>query len=242
MKRKSYVFLFVALVTVLVFPACSGSDGNSSIDTSPITLYAGDSVSVSGASSIISSNNFVAYVTKRNHVKGFHVGETSIKVNGKYSIPVTIKGKYSFYSDPIVNWGCDEDYVMNNQSQSVLYSSTSNMLVYENVGNARYLFYYFVNGKLKAVVAMVSTAYTSSYINYLAERFIILPYETNSTTYFVGMNALKLSQATIVDVLTVYNAAYLSNMYMQPTDYNSSSSSSMKILKNIQSLKLILRP
>lgn len=243
MKKFDVLISLSAAVLALGLTACSGSDDDSGVDTSAITLYAGDSIAVSGATAITSSDQFVAYVTKQNHVKGFHIGQTSVTVNGKYNIPVTVKGKYSFYDDPIVNWGCDEAYVKARQTQGTLSSSsTSELLIYENVGSAKYLFYYFENSKLKGVVAMVGTSYALSYENYLLERFIILPYESDSKIYFVGMNAMKLSEATTVDVLTVYNSSYLSNTYMQPTEYDSSSTSSAKILKKVQAEQFVLRP
>ncbi|GAA6529096.1 hypothetical protein LPYR103PRE_10690 [Segatella asaccharophila] len=223
--------------------ACSGSDDDPGVDTSAITLYAGDSIAVSGATAITSSNQFLAYVTKQNQVKGFHIGQTSVTVNGKYNIPVAVKGKYSFYDDPIVNWGCDEAYVKARQSQGTLSSSsTSDYLIYNDAGKAEYIAYKFEDGKLVDVISKVNILYSSEFLSYLSERFVMTSFTSDGKTYVVGWDALKLSDATVIDMFSLYDTTYLLNVYMRPEDYDSSSTSSVKILKKLQAEQFILRP
>ena len=243
MKKFDVLIFVFTVVLVCGLTACSGSDDDSGVATSAITLYAGDSIAVSGATAITSSNDFVAYVTRQNHVKGFHVGETSVTVNGKYNIPVAVKGKYSFYDDPIVNWGCDEAYVKARQSQGTLSSSsTSDYLIYNDAGKAEYIAYKFEDGKLVDVISKVNILYSSEFLSYLSERFVMTSFTSDGKTYVVGWDALKLSDATVIDMFSLYDTTYLLNVYMRPEDYDSSSTSSVKILKKLQAEQFILRP
>ena len=98
--------------------ACSSSDDTEEggIDTTPITLLAGKDKIIQGADTISSSNEFVAY-GKKNTLYGWHVGETTINVNGKKTISVTVMPKNNLYDDPICEWGCSMDYVKSHQNK-----------------------------------------------------------------------------------------------------------------------------
>lgn len=102
------------------------------------------------------------------------------------------------------------------------------------MGNADVLMYTFENGKLSGVITMVSTAYTSEYAGYMAERFLMLPYETDANTYFIGADGLELTKANTVVVLEVYNYKYISAVYMPANKYSSSSKARIKeMMRNL---------
>jgi len=239
MNRKNLlwsVFAIMMATTLSVgFASCSSDDDDKEIDTSPITLYAGNKTILEGANEVVSENSFIAFINNDKSIEGFHVGETFIKVNGKYRIPLTVKGKYNTHNDPVTNWGCSQSYVKSHQTQGTLSSkSTNEMLVYENVGHADLLGYSFENGKLNGIITMVKTAYTSEYAGYLAERYFMIPYETDDDTYFVGIDALETKDAKTFVMLEIYNATYLSTVYMPFSKASSSANSKSNVIKKMK--------
>ena len=226
-------FMMVAMLSI-GFASCSKDDDDTDdgVDTTPITLYAGDNKTIMGADTISTSNRFVAYATK-NVVHGWHVGEANLVVNGRKTISITVQPKYHLYDDPICNWGCDMNYVKNNQKQGTLSSkSTETLLVYEDAGAASNLVYTFENGKLKAVGAIVSTKHSTQYANYLAERFLMLPYYKGEDTYFIGADNIDLDNAKTVVVMEVYSASQIITLYMPASDYSTRSAQSSSDIKN----------
>ena len=237
MNNKIIVYLLVIIVAAMLnvgFTSCSSdNDEVDNIDTTPISLTAGKDKIIQGADTITSSNKFVAYSTK-SVVHGWHVGEASLVVNGKKTIPIKVTPAYNLYDDPICKWGCNIDYIKNNQRQGVISSkSTNTLLAYEDAGAASILAYTFENGKLKSIAAVVSTNHASQYASYLSERFLMLPYYKGSDTYFIGADALELENANTVVVMQVYSASQLISIYMPASDYTTSSHSA----RNIKHLK-----
>ena len=208
LKMMAFAVLSVFSLTIL---SCSDDDSE---DTTPIKLYVGDKTVVNDATNLESDNRFVATVTNDNNVVGSHVGETFIKVNGKKRIPVTVMGKFKTYDDPITDWGATQAQVKAKQKQGTLSEKSDNeILAYENAGHADLIAYFFKDGKLNAIITLVSTTWTSEFADYLLERYLMAPIERDNETYFVGMNALELSQASTMVLLQVYNAKYLSTYY-----------------------------
>ena len=160
MKTKFFwstlTMMMVTVLNVGLLSCSSDSDGDSAVDTTPISLFTDGEKIIQGADTIISSNKFVAY-TKGNVVHGYHVGETTLLVNGKTSIPITVLPKYNLYNGPICNWGCSVDYVKSNQKQGTLSGkSTSEAISYEDAGAASALVYTFKNNKLKERLGKIS--------------------------------------------------------------------------------------
>lgn len=193
------------------------------IDTTPISIFSDGTKSIAGADSIVSSNTFVVY-TKGNEIFGYHIGEAELLVNNKKTIQVKVLPKYSLYDDPVCKWGCDIDYVKSNQKQGILSSkSTTESLIYENAGAASALMYIFKNNKLSSVGAVVSTNHTSAYADYLAERYLMVPFYEGKDTYFVGIDALKVESANTAVIMKVYNIEYLITMYMPANELSTRS-------------------
>ena len=215
--KKTFRFVGLMMMAVLSYgmTACGGDDGddNGGIDTSPISLSSGKDKTIQGADTITSSNKFVAYANK-NVVHGWHVGEATLVVNGKSSISISVLPNYHLYNDPICEWGCSMDYVKKNQKQGTLNSkSNDTVLAYDNAGGATLLAYTFENGKLKGVVAMVSTNHTSTLGDYLAERYLMIPLYEGENTYFAGMDGLEKESAKTFVYMDLYNTSTWSIVY-----------------------------
>lgn len=212
--KKYFRFTAIAVMAIMSFGVVScGDDDDNEIDSSPISFYVGDEKVIEGADTIASANKFVAF-GKGNTVTGYHVGKTTLKVNGKTTIPVTVNAMYHLYDDPISNWGCSVNYVRSNQKQGTINSnSTNEMLMYDDAGGASVLAYNFENGKLKSVLAMVSTNHASTLVDYLLERFIMAPYYKGSETYYVGLDGLDDENTNTAVLMQVYSASYISVFY-----------------------------
>lgn len=221
--KKTFKLIGLVLLAVMSFgiTACGSDDEDDGVDTTPITMIAGDEKTVQGADTISTSNKFVVY-TSKNTVHGWHVGEATLLVNGKKTISVTVSPKYHLYNEPVLNWGCDVYYVKSHQKQGSLSSkSTNNQLMYEDAGAATALMYLFENGKLKSVGAMVSTNYTSQYSSFLAERYLMIPTYKGENMYFVGADAINLDDAKSVVMLQVYTIKYLMAVYVSAKEFSS---------------------
>ncbi len=222
-KLNYWSVLFICGMTLGLMACSSDDDEDDGVDTTPISMLAGNEKTISGADTITVANGFVAY-SKGNKLTAWHVGETSLLVNGRKTISLTVNPVYHLYDDPICNWGCSISDVRSHQKQGTLNSKSDNkMLIYENAGAASMLGYSFENGKLKGVVAMVSTNHTSSYASYLAERYLMLPYYEGEDTYFIGADNISLDDANTVVVMQVYSTQYLSTVYMPASQFSTRS-------------------
>lgn len=208
--------MMLAVMALPMMVACGGddSDDGDNIDTTPISLKTDQDKTIQGADTISSLNKFVAYGTK-NVVHGWHVGETSLLVNGKNTISITVLPQYNLYDDPICNWGCSMDYIKKNQKQGTINSkSTSEILAYDNAGGATLLAYEFKNDKLTGIVAMVSTNHTSTLGKYLGERYLMTSYYKGDKEYFIGADGLNEETIKTYVMLDLYNTNTWSVMYM----------------------------
>jgi len=209
MKRfwKLFSFTMAALLTSSLV-ACSKDDEKEKedpIDTSLIILSSDGETTITGVNAVKSNNEFVAY-TKGTTVHGFHVGETSLIINGKKERPVRVVPVYNLYDGPICNWGCSQSYIKEHQKQGTLSSkSTNTMLGYLNAGAASLLGYTFENGKLTSVMAAVSTNHSSSLASFLAERYLMVPDYDGKDTDFIGMDGLTLAESKTVVLLWLYS-------------------------------------
>ena len=204
--------MMLAVVTLPLITSC-GDDDKDDVDTSPISIYSDGEKVIVGADTITSSNPFVAYASG-NKVSAFHIGETTLLVNGKHTIPVKVKPLYTLYDDPVNNWGCSMDYVRSHQKQGTISKSTETTLTYDNAGGASRLVYMFENGKLKSIGALVSTNHASVYGKYLAERYIMTTYYEGSKSYFVGFDGLSAKTSTTFIQMEVTSVDYITTIYI----------------------------
>lgn len=213
MKKISFLSMMMLAVVVLPLMVACGDDDDDVFDTTPIRMLSNGEKTISGAETITSTNEFVAYA-KDNKVMAFHVGDTELIVNGKYKIPLTVSPLYNLYDDPVCDWGCSMEYVKKHQKQGALSSkSSSTLLAYENAGGASVMGYSFENGKLKSAIALVSTSHASTLVDYLLERYLIAPYYKGSETYYVGFDGLSEEKANTAILMQVYSASMISVVY-----------------------------
>ena len=241
-KSWSLPTIFMAAMLSVGFASC-GSDGDDNnaggIDTSPISLYAGDKTTITGAKDLESENEFVAYISsKDNSIVGYHVGETKVRVNGTKIVPVTVKGKYNLYDAPITEWGCNQSFIKSRQKQGTLSSkSNADYLIYEKAGDTNQIVYMFKNGILDGVVVNISTVYTSEIVSYLGERFFIFPYESDVFN-ISGIDGLTKETANTFVALTVDSSTTILVVYIPSSSSNNSSKAKANMIQKIKKLSL----
>ncbi len=235
MKKFYYYGLFLACAMVSMLMACGSDDEEVEdiIDSTPIILAAGNEKAIDGAESVSVSNEFVATVSG-NVVKAWHVGETTLLVNGQKNISLKVYPVYNLYNDPVCNWGCDMNYVRSNQKQGTLSSKSDNThLYYENAGAASILGYTFEGGKLESVIAVVSTNHASAYGSFLAERYLMIPTYIGEDTYFAGIDGISVEVANTFVLTQVYSVDYIATLYASAKKYPTRSVMSEQDLKSL---------
>lgn len=235
---KKILFLLVMVLPVLVFTSCSDDD-NEGVNTKKISLFVGDEKKIESAvvpNSVFSENNFIAEVEDDGTVIGKHVGQTIISINEKYNIPVEIKGKYTTYDDPILNWGCSADYIIKNQKQGTLNSQNATSITYTNCGKAQSAVYLFEEGKLVSAGFVLRSSLASEIGDFLDERYLMIPYDLGDYT-IAGINSYKLENASNIVFVKVYNVSTIMVLYA-PYD-NERSIKSISPDKEIISIKML---
>ncbi len=168
-----------------VFVACSGSDDDESgIDTSTRTIYVGDSVKIDGAQTLVSADKFVAYANDQGYIKAFHIGQTTVTVNGSTKIPVVVKGVQTGFSDPVMVWGCSKSYVKQHHTDGSLYKEDEDYVYYKGSGKIPLYQYSFEDSKLKTAATIVRLSNAVDYGYYLLERYLPIG-ETDGTYIFI---------------------------------------------------------
>jgi len=238
MKKNYFYLLGIALVTMLSFSFIScgddDDDKDDGIDTTPIKMVAGADKIIQGADTISSSNRFVAYGLN-NTVHAWHVGETSLLVNDKKTISITVSPQYYLYDDPVCEWGCSMDYVKSHQKEGTFNSkSTEKVLAYDNAGGATLLAYMFEDNKLTTVMAMVSTNHTSTLGSYLAERFLMIPMYQGEKTYFAGVDGIDVEHSNTFVYMDMYNTKTWEVAYIASNKANTRSSDNIEYKKRIK--------
>lgn len=212
------ILLLAATLLILLFSSCSDDDKDESqIDTTPISLYVGDTKKIKMSfvpTKTVAENGFIADVEKDGTIKGQHVGTTNIVIDDKYIISVNVKGKIVTYDDPITKWGCDASYIRQNQKQGELSNkSDEESIKYENCGKADLIVYMMENGKLASCGVVIKSEYVSEMGKYLTERYFMLPYDLGNYT-MAGMDAYETKDAKTVAAIRVYSAKYLMVAYL----------------------------
>ncbi len=231
MKKINYWSLLSIIMMAMLsvcFVSCGDDEDDIACDAK--TIYVGTKTSIDGAKSVVSNNKFVALINDDKSIEGWHVGETTVTVNGKYKVSVSVRGLYHFYNDPVIEWGCNQTYVKQHQTQGTLSSkSDSESLIFENVGSADVMLYQFENGKLVSVAALVKTTYTSRFMDYLTERYLFIPEEIATYTY-LGINGVDENNFTTAVAIKVYSSSYLMALYLSK-EYLESKGSNIKQFK-----------
>lgn len=204
------------------FVACSSSDDDekSGIDASTRTIYVGDSVKIEGAQTLTSANKFVAFTNNQGYIKAYHIGQTTVTVNGSTNIPVVVKGVKTGFSDPITNWGCSKSYVKQNHTVGSLYKEETDNIAYKSNGNIQVFLYSFENSKLKSAATAVSLSNSVDYFEYLLERYLPI---TELDGAYMLVDALSTSDCKTAVWYQYSNNRYIA-VFMDASSIYSSSS------------------
>ena len=213
--------MLLAVMTVglsAVFTSCSSDDDEEkqTVDVTPISVYAGNSQTISmnyTPKRISSQNDFIATVDNSGKIQGIHVGSTNISVDGKYIIPVEVKGKRETYGEPVTKWGCNQYYIQEHQKHKGTLSLNGGNLGYKECGKAEGIVYIMEDNKLAAVGVGLKSIYASEIGEYLAERYLMSPYSIEDYT-FIGMDAYKLEDANTVVLVKTVSASWIFVLYM----------------------------
>jgi len=197
--KKKFVWTLTSMMVAMMsvgFISCGSDDEDdvvSPIDTTPATLFVGDTKTVEGnVTASKSENTFVASV-KNNLITANHVGNTTVVINNKYNILVSVIPKYMIMtSEPVLDWGITKEELKSRWKLGTL-EEKDNILAYHDCGDAALVGYSFKNGKLNSVTIAVPTSKGIKFTNYLTERFFMDPREIKDQ--YVGIDAYTLKDA-----------------------------------------------
>ncbi len=218
--RKSFFCIAIACMTTLFVSCSSEEDEGSKKWPSAITLYIGETFSLAGASSYVSSNEFVLQVDERflakKEITAYHVGRSTLTVtdnNGPHIIDVTVKGRYNSYPDPVTEWMITPAQVKEGYQVGVVPEEeepSENVpvytLIYRGVGKAHSIAYVFSDNKLISVAVYVPKDIWHGEIDsYLRERFHMAYDGRNSIYAMAGTNSWIARVSSSVDYNKISN-------------------------------------
>lgn len=215
--KKNLFMLTLAMFTMMVIAtSCSSdNDDNGEITLSDQTMYAGDSVKI--ATNATTTNQFVAYVSKKGYLHAYHVGETTLSYNGQ-TVKVNVHGHYNAFNI-LTDWNLTSEQVKAQQKEGIFVKEdTSNgvhYITYQNDGTANRVVYAFKEDKLMMAMVMSNPSDEKEIINYLMERYIFIPEEVDAYTW-AGVDALTKSNATTF-VMETLDTSYQSDYMLQTT-------------------------
>lgn len=240
---KKLLIMLAAMLPLFAFVGC-GEDEENHVDTNLVSLYVDDTYQIPMdiiPSSVASENEFIATIENDGVITGMHVGETNVSIDGRYTIPVEVKGKYNLFDDPVTEWGCSSAYIKENQKQGTYYigdgeNDDSEMIEYRACGEADWVIYLLDDDKLQAVGVIIPSFFASEVGGFLAERFFMIPYDLGNYT-IGGANAYNTNKATTFVYVQVSSIEYLTILYMQhEADANNLRSGDMPITKKLESI------
>lgn len=208
----------------LSFVACSSSDNDSEVNTLPISIPCGETLDLSNrGSSFTSANAFVVSVSGTT-LKANHIGKTLLSLGDK-SIPVTVTATEDYIEHPCTSWGASKSEVRaahKSGTEIAAATGASDGLLYKvetSNGKTKYLYMYtFQNEKLNGSAVFVPVSEAIKLVNWLSERYFMLPISSTTGIAAGGYDAYSKSDATTICAIsseTVSNSYY--NMY---TKYN----------------------
>ena len=170
---KKYLLFLLAFLPMMVFTACSSSDGDDNTIALTLSqknvelLYDGEAeIGVSGVDAdncnLTTSDDFIADATSyggKIHVNGNHVGSAIITVSYKgqnVDLPVVVKPITNYIGMPVIDFGADSSTIKGKET-STYNVSYNNRIDYvdQTLTYPVYHRYYFENGKLKNVLSEI---------------------------------------------------------------------------------------
>ena len=162
----------------------------------------GSSYNLGATSNWSTSDSFVATVSNSGLVTGKHVGTCTVSSNAG-SCRITVKATINLYRDPITQWGCSKQTIINQWGND--YSETSSALGYKG-DDFSYVYMFDNNGLLNSVAILFTPSLTSQVVNHLKQRY--------DYTYDNGEYVFTNHKTTGV-VVKKYNSNYWVAMYMK---------------------------
>lgn len=220
MKTKN--FTLAALLLVAILSSCS-KDENQTIQVttkSPMVLNYKQTANIDAVStqpiSYNPENEFHAKVSNTGVITAQHVGETRVNLtNGSdsKSIQVVVEPKFNLYKTPCIEWGMTRSQIKTQYGKPD--TETASGIGYTTTSSSAPIMLYLFdsNDKLTSSAVMVKTAYASTLVDFLVERY--MPIDVNTSEYTaMFVNGLSTDKITTAINLSVYNLSYLMVMYV----------------------------
>jgi hypothetical protein len=222
--------LLFAVTMPLLLIGCSKDDDNSiKLSKTEYSLHYEDEVQIEAISEADikyhSQDEFVAEVSPVGLITGGRVGETLINLANDHdakTVVVKIAPRHLLYDDPYVKFGASRNEVI--RTLGTPDQQLDNSILYGNIlgSNPIFLYLFDDSDKLKTCGVLVSLSRSSQLADFLLERYLVV--NVNSDDYTaLFINALSLSEATLVVGMAPYNTSYIMLAYFEPSNTKASS-------------------
>jgi len=241
-NMKRILFYATAIVSLTLFAACSKDDGDGFNITSSksveLTSQKTSQIECSDSKATYTSENgYVATVSETGLITGKRVGETYIDVNRQKSIKVSVTPVYTQFTEPQFLFGATKDEVYAKVGTNYSLSDDKSIIYITKSDRVIGYIYLLNDGKVEAVLMLVSSSYFSSLTDFLLERYVPATFsEEDYTVLYV--NALTADKITMIIGEQVYSSSMIYVAYIPYTNSKSRSVTNSESIK--QQVKSIL--
>lgn len=163
------------MIAVLFLASCEKEQKPSSFNATTLEMYAVDEHSLTVSNDVsgtkfVSSNEYVAHVSQTGVISSNYIGKATI-TKGVARCKLTVKPRYSTYTEPIIEWGLSKSSIISKVGTS--FSFSNGVLTYQtgNIKAPQCMYSFDSNSKLTASAVSVYTTYTSELREFLLERY-----------------------------------------------------------------------
>ena len=182
---KNVFALMLLLATTLCFYSCSEDDDSKKIVLSQTSysMYPDTSAKIKGGglSNIIwDSNNEYVAKAEDDMIYSNKVGSAALYCN-EHKISVTVKPKYSLYTEPDMTWGCSINYIISKYGKP--YYDGGNTIIYQtNNSKVPTIPYMFDDRGMYACGVQVKLQAADELFDFLDERYFFYSIDTSTYT------------------------------------------------------------